>query len=45
VRTCFGALLTSIPAHSDAAGQQQFISKTANQAFKAFFISDCMRAA
>jgi hypothetical protein len=45
VRSRFGALLTSIPAHSDAAGQLQFISNTANQASMAFFISDCMRAA
>ena len=45
VRTRFGALLNSIPVHSDAAGQLQFISNTANQASMAFFISDCMRAA
>ena len=45
VRSRFGALLTSIPTHSDAAGQLQFISNTANQASMAFFISDCMRAA
>jgi hypothetical protein len=36
VRTRFGALLTSIPAHSDAAGQLQFISNTANQDSMAF---------
>ena len=45
VRTRFGALLASIPAHSDAAAQLQFISNTENQASMAFFISDCMRAA